>query len=81
MLILSGSFLVISSGFFDVFTDGWKKIFFKQDPYTDPDHWSQTEQNENKKSNTSKYLIKIPLFSSILLLIQSTLILFFFYHH
>ncbi|MFV9511182.1 DUF3899 domain-containing protein [Tepidibacillus sp. LV47] len=82
LLLISGIGIVHISGFFHVFWLGWKKMFFREDPYTDSTHWSQEKDKVPKeiilRKKKAKYelFIYLPLFIAIILIIQAILFLF-----
>lgn len=83
LLIISGSSFVINLGFFDTFAKVTKKIFKKDDEYTDKTHWSYNENNKDeedkhlRKNKKLEYLLYSPLFISFFLMAQSLLLVYF----
>lgn len=89
-LVISGISLVLFSGFFNVFVLGWKKLFFKEDPYEDRNHWHyenkdpadqdpvESEKLILRKKAKLELVFFLPLSVSIILLIQSFLFLYFY---
>ncbi|WP_165894961.1 DUF3899 domain-containing protein [Tepidibacillus fermentans] len=82
LLLISGIMIVHISGFFRVFWLGWKKMFFREDPYTDSAHWSQEkteipdEMALRRKQAKYELLIYLPLFIALILICQAVLFLF-----
>lgn len=84
-LVISGISLVLFSGFFNVFVLGWKKLFFREDPYEDRNHWhyenkdpAESEKLILRKKAKLELVFFLPLSVSIILLIQSFLLLYFY---
>lgn len=85
-LTICGITLIIFSGFFNVFALGWKKLFFRDDQFSDKTHWSYDINSKKELANEKQLLrrkvrhelfIYIPLSIAIFLLTQSFLLLYF----